>query len=272
MASKKFELLADDFIIIGLGQRVPVKLHRIRALRDSASVAKQGELGGYIEREDNLSHADTAWIGENAKVYGKAVVSGDALVTGSAVVCGSAQILGDAHVHRSATVYGNVYVTDKTRVCGHTVVYGNVRIEGHAIIDGHAILSDTVQVSDHAIVCERATVNGDSRIGGYAQLGGDARVTGGVISGSAIVRGIAVTKPSACITSLADICTVDVGDASGVLTAYRTKDATVELTYGLFVGTFEDFRKAMEDDAQANHANTPLLLGMTTIIEQLLAQ
>lgn len=43
-------------------------LHRIKALKDFGSV-KAGELGGWIESEENLSQTDNAWVYNNAKVF-----------------------------------------------------------------------------------------------------------------------------------------------------------------------------------------------------------
>ena len=55
-------------------------LHRIRALISFSIVAK-GELGGWIEKEENLSHVyGNAWVYGNARVYGNAQVSGNARV------------------------------------------------------------------------------------------------------------------------------------------------------------------------------------------------
>ena len=51
-------------------------LHRIRAVRDFTSVdgmeVKAGDLGGWIEEEDNLSHEGSAWVSGEAEVGGKA--------------------------------------------------------------------------------------------------------------------------------------------------------------------------------------------------------
>ena len=44
-------------------------LHRIRALADFGDV-KAGELGGWIEKEENLSHNGNAWVYGDAQVYG----------------------------------------------------------------------------------------------------------------------------------------------------------------------------------------------------------
>lgn len=58
-------------------------LHQIRAIVDFGDV-KTGDIGGWIEKEENLSHEDTAWVYGNALVYGDAWVYGDAQVYGNA--------------------------------------------------------------------------------------------------------------------------------------------------------------------------------------------
>ena len=53
-------------------------LHRIIALRDFGEV-KKGDIGGWIEGQENLSHDDDCWVYGDAKVYGKADVYGKPL-------------------------------------------------------------------------------------------------------------------------------------------------------------------------------------------------
>lgn len=57
---KKFELTAE-FVMNVFGK----KLFRIKALVAFGNVEK-GELGGFIEKEDNLSHGGNAWVSGNA--------------------------------------------------------------------------------------------------------------------------------------------------------------------------------------------------------------
>ena len=89
---KKFKL-TSEFIVDISG----VKLFRIKALIEFGNV-KAGDLGGYIEKEENLSHMGNAWVSGNAQVSGNARVSGDAQVFGDARVSGNAQVFGDARV------------------------------------------------------------------------------------------------------------------------------------------------------------------------------
>ena len=87
---KKFELTAE-FVTNVFGK----KLFRIKALVAFGDVEK-GELGGFIEKEDNLSHSGDAWVSGNAQVSGDARVYTDALVSCNARVSGDAQVSGNA--------------------------------------------------------------------------------------------------------------------------------------------------------------------------------
>lgn len=75
---KKFELTSESIVNI-FGK----KLFRIKALIEFGDV-KEGELGGFIEKEENLSHEGNAWVFGNAKVCENAKVYGDAWVCGDA--------------------------------------------------------------------------------------------------------------------------------------------------------------------------------------------
>ena len=94
---KKFELTSESIVNI-FGK----KLFRIKALVEFGNV-KEGEIGGFVEKEENLGHDGNAWVYGNAKVSGNAKVCGDARVCGDAEVCGNAWVYGDADY---ATVKG----------------------------------------------------------------------------------------------------------------------------------------------------------------------
>ena len=80
---KKFELTSNTKIWFGR------KLFQIKALISFGNV-KEGDLGGYIEKEGNLDHDGNAWVYGNAKVYGNAWVYGNAKVYGNAWEYGKA--------------------------------------------------------------------------------------------------------------------------------------------------------------------------------------
>ena len=98
---KKFEFTGETKTI-SLFFRTAT-LHRIRAVAEFGLV-KIGDLGGWIEKEENLSHEGKAWVWGNAEVWGNAKVWGNAEVCGDAEVWGNAKVCGDAEVFSASHV------------------------------------------------------------------------------------------------------------------------------------------------------------------------
>ena len=128
---KKFELTTDTKMRFGK------KLFRIKALISFGNV-RAGDVGGYIEKEENLSQYGNAWVYGDARVYGDAWVSGDARVYGNAEVYGNARVCGNAEVYGNARVSGDAWVYGNTRVSGDAWVYGNTEVCGDAWVSGDA--------------------------------------------------------------------------------------------------------------------------------------
>ena len=82
-----------------------ITLRQIRAAVTIAGVVSSGDVGGWIEGENNFS--PDAQVSGNAWVYGDAQVSGNAWVYGDAQVYGNAWVYGDAQVYGNARVYGD---------------------------------------------------------------------------------------------------------------------------------------------------------------------
>ena len=162
-AKKKFELTNDVIEIDG------ITLHRIKALKDFSDV-KAGDLGGWIEKEENLSQIDDAWIDDNAKVYGNAYVFGNALIFGAAMIYGHARIYGCARIYGNSLVCGDASIHDYAEVYGYSRIYddanvhGDSKIHGLSKVCGNANIHGTTEISDGA------------RCSGYAEICGDAKV------------------------------------------------------------------------------------------------
>ena len=80
---KHFELTSETKTHLGR------KLFRIKCTVD-CKWANKGDLGGWVEKEDNLS--DSAWVSGNALVYGNARVYDNVLVSGNARVYDNARV------------------------------------------------------------------------------------------------------------------------------------------------------------------------------------
>lgn len=106
---KKFELTTESIYLLG------TKLFRIKALVTFGCV-KKGELGGFVEKEENLDHTGSAWIFGNAWVYGNALVHGDEEVSGNAEVSGNqmhATVKGFGSQYRNTTFF----ITRDRNIC-----------------------------------------------------------------------------------------------------------------------------------------------------------
>lgn len=205
ISPKKYELVEDDFI-----ESSNRKLFRIRALIDFGR-AKIGELGGYIEKEENLSQLGYAWVSDSAQVFDNACVSDNAWILDSAQVYGDAQVFGIASISGNAQVYEDAKVSDSAQVFGDAMVFECAKISG-----------DT-QVFGDARVYESAQVSGNAKVFGEIWLSGDTHLSG-----------------SAMVSSHRDFVTFGGHDLRTLVTVCRTQTG-IELTHKDFCGTPEAF-------------------------------
>ena len=158
--NKKYELLRNDYIEYE-GRTV----YRRKALRDFGNV-KAGDLGGYIEKEENLSHYGDCWVYDEAKVCENAEVRGNAKVFGIAFVYDNAEVCG------SAIVFDNVHIS------GNAIVFGNAKVYGYAHIFGNAEVFGSAKVYMNAEVCGSAKIHGYAKVYGSAKIMCNSRVYG----------------------------------------------------------------------------------------------
>lgn len=137
---RKYELLKDNYI--NYEGKI---LYRIRALRDFSNV-KAGDVGGYVQSEDNLSHKGDCWVYYNAKVFNNAKIHDNARIYGNAQIYGDAEVFGSARIHGNAKIYDeagifdNATVFENTRVCNNARIKYNARVYGNAKIERDTII------------------------------------------------------------------------------------------------------------------------------------
>ena len=161
MIDKKYEL-TDETTIID-----KYILYRIKALRDFGDV-RAGDLGGYIQSEENLSHENICWVSDNACIYQDAWVRGNARVFGNALVFENAQVFGNALVFGNARVFGNTWVGGDAHVYGDAWVFGNAWIYGDDRVYGNA----------NGNANGNAWIYGDDRVFRNARIYENAKVSG----------------------------------------------------------------------------------------------
>lgn len=137
-------------------------LHRIMALEDFADV-KKGDLGGWIECEENLSHVGDCWIYDNAMVFGDAQVSNNAKIKDGAMIFDDAQIFHNAYVSGECRIFENANVFNSAQLFEYAKIFGNAKICGNSIIE------DAVKVYGNAFVSR-------GRLYGHVSIGGNVRI------------------------------------------------------------------------------------------------
>lgn len=202
-------------------------VHQIRALKDFGDI-KTGDLGGWIESEENLSQSGNCWVADNAMVYDHAQVRDNAILCGNANACdhalitenaklfdktwiaGDARVSGQAELHDFAYAKDDAIINDFALVSGLASVSGEAKVLNHAKIDGTAIIGDCAVVKDNACiegnalvidqttVSDNASVRGGAKIQEYAVVEGNCCICGGAtvsdnsrVSGDAVIKGIA---------------------------------------------------------------------------------
>ena len=225
MKNNKYRLIPED-CKINYGR----KLYRIEALKDFG-VVKAGELGGYIESENNLSFDGEAWICENAEVFDDARICNNALINGNARIYGNAIVSNKATVGGNALIYGNALICDEVCVYDKAYVYGNVLVCNNAIIRGNAVVSGNARIEGNALICENARVYGNV-----------------MIRGNATIYSNAVLGDNVIIEKDTDWFTVGpIGSRNGFTTFALNKDKSIYVFCGYFHGNIHEFEKAVEE-------------------------
>lgn len=197
---KKYELTSEYVEFDGR------KLYRIKALKSfylCGLTVKAGALGGYIEKEENLSQEGNAWIHGNAEIKNEAWIHGNAEIGGNAKVKDEAEVYGDAEVCDNAEIRDNAEILGDARIGGKAQIYGKAKVMRGVVV--------------HA----NAEILGDAQIQGVVNISQDARICSD--EDYAAVQGFRTKFKFA--------------------TFYRAKDEKVMVYCGDFNGNLEGFRE-----------------------------
>lgn len=156
----KYELTGETRIFHDEVENKDYTLHRIVATKDfiltNGEKISVGDLGGFVESEENLSQDGTCWVGGGvhwwSAAYGNAKVSDNAYIeyagiSGNAKVCENAIVLGAAgiEIRDNAVITGNAkviqHMDEETVICDNAEIGGNAKIVDSKI-GGNCIVED----------------------------------------------------------------------------------------------------------------------------------
>lgn len=107
-------------------------LHRIRALENIRKGVHPGDLGGFVQSEENLSQEGRCWIFDNAIAGEQVFLSGDAVLRGTACARGCAAVSGDADIGQNAVVEDHAIISSG-EITGSAYISGNANIHKNCV-------------------------------------------------------------------------------------------------------------------------------------------
>ena len=146
MEPKKYKLIQDSRI-----WQYDKAIYRIQALRDFSDV-KKGDLGGFVESEENLSQEGNCWIYDMAQAVEKSRVTGDACLRDcakmydSSILRDKAQLQGCARMLHYSCLADNAVAIDAT-ILGFATITGDVVIRRNK---DYIVFSDIPETGFHA--------------------------------------------------------------------------------------------------------------------------
>lgn len=160
-------------------------LRRIRAIRDFGDVLS-GSLGGFLEKEENLSHEGDCWV------YDNAIVRDDAQVLDHAKLKGSSIMFGRSTLEERATVSGKCALSGFSQVTGSSRLGGEIEVHGNATVTGTSSLFGNIKVMGSAIILNSVLSASLSRI----SVSGHSSIIESNIYGDVLISGNAVIEES----------------------------------------------------------------------------
>lgn len=143
--NKKYKLTDESFNINNK------RVYRIQAVCSFFDV-EEGDLGGFVESEKNLSHSGDCWIYDDSVACGKARVSDCGQMHDLSFATDNAKITISGCLSENASIHGDVIVSDRANLSGDAVAKGNVKfldeccVSGSVTIDGSAIIAGKTRI------------------------------------------------------------------------------------------------------------------------------
>ena len=163
--NKKYQLLEDDTIV-----RDGRTLYRIQALRDVRFRVEKDAVGGYVEKEANLSQEGPCWLFDEACAY------------------------DDARVEGTAALYDEATLRGKAKLIEGASLWGKAILQGEAQVGGVSSLDEQVVVGGKAILKGRVSLYKDVHVGGNAYLEGTDPNCDLVIQGTTMIHGTTIIQ------------------------------------------------------------------------------
>ena len=153
-------------------------LHRIVAIKSFAYFedrdVNQGDLGGWIEKEENLSHEGDCWVYDEAMVMDNSYICESSKIEDNVIIKGNSVIRGEIIIANDVVIDGNIYIRTSGEISGNAKLFGNIKIYrgndknsklydkyDEIKINGRALLDGNIQIYGNVHICDNVKLMGD---------------------------------------------------------------------------------------------------------------
>lgn len=163
-------------------------LHRIRALRNIGDKVKAGDLGGFVESEQNLSFepGDEAWL------FDDSICCNEARVDKNSILKDNAEVSGWAYVSGGSTLSCTVKAADSAYICGARLSFGCMALGKAMIVPSHKTGRAPMLGGDIFIY---GVVSGDVRVAGKLVVMENEKIQNSTLDTLNIVSGHRTITP-----------------------------------------------------------------------------
>lgn len=172
----------DKYCITGIVHWQYPFLHRIRALRNIGDKVKAGDLGGFVESEQNLSFepGDDAWL------FDDSICCNEARVDKNSILKDNAEVSGRAYITGGSTLSCTVKVANSAYICGARLSFGCMVLGKAMIVPLHKTGRAPMLGGDIFIY---GVVSGDVRVAGKLVIMENEKIQNSTLDTLNIVSG-----------------------------------------------------------------------------------
>ena len=153
-------------------------LHRIESLKDFTLIngkeIHKGDLGGWVENENNLSQEGLCWIYEECKMYENARRSGNSIGHENSQQFGCSQQYENSQQYGASQQYGNSKQFEHSLQFGNSRQYGNSQQYGNSHQYGNSQQYENSQQFGHSYQSGNSKQFGESKADKDMSLSGNS--------------------------------------------------------------------------------------------------
>ena len=116
-------------------------LYRIRALKDFRDV-EAGDLGGWIQSENNLSQEGDCWIYDNAKCMDNARMYDNSIMHNNSVMCDFSEMHDNSAMYNNAVMYNNSEMYDYATMYDYSEMHDCSEMLDSSVLYRDSMLKD----------------------------------------------------------------------------------------------------------------------------------